>query len=279
MTKSMSLVTVAGLVGGLVGGLASADTTVTFDEGPEGWSIQNAVTILETGGNPGAYMEHVQIDTFGVNIANTTSAEFIGDYAEKGAVTLSIDVQVDSIDFFGSPVSRDLVVQFVNNDIEAPSGQVTVWTHVGLMSSGLDWTTFTASIEDPTATELPAGWGGTGDEDPNTFEPVLPAGVTFADVLADVDEVRFTTFVPGFFFGFTNFDFGVDNVSITGATGGPCSAVDYAAPFGELDIADVVEFLRAFGDGAPLADLAAPEGAFDIADVVEFLRQFGAGCP
>ncbi|MAY74384.1 MAG: hypothetical protein CMJ31_06595 [Phycisphaerae bacterium] len=60
---------------------------------------------------------------------------------------------------------------------------------------------------------------------------------------------------------------------------GACSAADLAAPFGELDIADVVEFLRAFGAGDPAADLAAPTGEFDIADVVEFLRLFGAGCP
>ncbi|MAY75482.1 MAG: hypothetical protein CMJ31_12365 [Phycisphaerae bacterium] len=58
-----------------------------------------------------------------------------------------------------------------------------------------------------------------------------------------------------------------------------CSAADLAEPFFELDIADVVEFLRAFGAGDPAADLAAPVGEYDIADVVEFLRLFGAGCP
>lgn len=64
---------------------------------------------------------------------------------------------------------------------------------------------------------------------------------------------------------------------LTGPT--PCSPVDYAEPFGELDISDVVAFLTAFGATDPAADLAAPEGDFDISDVVEFLRLFGAGCP
>ena len=57
-----------------------------------------------------------------------------------------------------------------------------------------------------------------------------------------------------------------------------CNLVDLAEPFGALDIADVVEFLRAFGANDPAADIAAPMGAWDIADVVEFLRIFGAGC-
>jgi hypothetical protein len=35
---------------------------------------------------------------------------------------------------------------------------------------------------------------------PVTFELTLPAGVTFADVLAGVDEFAVTGAVPGFFF-------------------------------------------------------------------------------
>ncbi|MAY73779.1 MAG: hypothetical protein CMJ31_03465 [Phycisphaerae bacterium] len=58
-----------------------------------------------------------------------------------------------------------------------------------------------------------------------------------------------------------------------------CSAADLAAPFGALDIADVVGFLSFFGAMDPRADLAAPAGTFDIADVVTFLSLFGAGCP
>ena len=57
----------------------------------------------------------------------------------------------------------------------------------------------------------------TGDEDPVTFEPILPAGRSWTDVLAGVDRIEFTTFVPGFFFGFTNFDLSIDNVSIAPA--------------------------------------------------------------
>ena len=70
------------------------------------------------------------------------------------------------------------------------------------------------------------------------------------------------------------------SVDVTVPAGSPmCNAVDYAAPFGELDIADVVEFLRAFGGQEAPADLAAPFGEWDIADVTSFLQTFGGGCP
>ena len=47
-----------------------------------------------------------------------------------------------------------------------------------------------------------------------------------------------------------------------------------------LAIANMVNcFLGAFGSLAPIADFAAPRGQFDIADVVAFLGAFGQGCP
>lgn len=189
---------------------------VTFSNGAEGWSIQNAVTIEPTGGNPDAYLYHFQIDTFGVNIANTTSPAFLGDYGAKGPVTVGLDVEVTRIwDFFIGDLSRDLVVEFRNYDL-AQGGYpwTSVWYNLGTLSSGMPWTSLSVDILDPTSATLPPGWGGYGDEDPNTFEPILPPGVTYADVLAGVDEVVFTSFVPGYFFGFHNWDFGVDNVRI-----------------------------------------------------------------
>jgi hypothetical protein len=64
-------------------------------------------------------------------------------------------------------------------------------------------------------TGLPTGWFGAGAEDPVTFEPILPAGRTYSNVLASIDEVRVTTFQPGFFYGFRLFDIGIDNINAT----------------------------------------------------------------
>ena len=214
-TRAIGLLGAACLAGN------AAATVVGFDNGPEGWSIQNSVTIENTGGNPDEFLSHFQIDTFGVNISNSSNAAFIGDYSAKGPVDISLDIEVTRIwDQFIGDVPRELVVEFRSYDL-AQNGYpwTSVWTSLGVLTSGMDWTTLGTSIADPTSATLPAGWGGYGDEDPNTFEPILPVGVTFADVMADVDEIVFTTYVPGFFFGFTNFDFGVDNISITPTPG------------------------------------------------------------
>ena len=77
-------------------------------------------------------------------------------------------------------------------------------------------TTLSVTIEDPTATELPPGWIGFGDEDPDTFEPILPDGASFASVLASVDEFSITGAVPGFFFGNAFWDVQVDNITVNG---------------------------------------------------------------
>ena len=50
---------------------------------------------------------------------------------------------------------------------------------------------------------------------PDTFEPILPPGATFATVLASVDEFQVTTFVPGFFFGNATYDARFDNIFVT----------------------------------------------------------------
>ena len=197
-------------------------TVTTFDNGDEGWSIQNAVTIENSGGNPGNFLSHFQIDTFGVTVSNSRNPAFIGDYSAKGeSVSVSMDIEVTRVwDQFIGDVSRELVVEFRNHDL-AQGGlpYTSVWTSIGVMTTGTPWTTVGTTIDDTSSATLPAGWGGYGAEDPNTFEPILPAGVTFADVLSNVDELVFTTYVPGYFFGFTNYDFGVDNMTITPTPG------------------------------------------------------------
>ena len=74
--------------------------------------------------------------------------------------------------------------------------------------------TMSVTIDDPTSEALPPGWIGFGDEDPVTFEPILPAGATFASVLASVDEFEITGAIPGFFFGSAMWDVRIDNVTV-----------------------------------------------------------------
>jgi hypothetical protein len=195
---------------------AMADTT-TFDNGTEGWSISGRDTINPVGGNPGANMHGELVDVFGADIRNNTNNAFLGDLTRYGAFELSIDIQVNSITFFGGEVPRELVVELRDTENSLGYPWTSVWFSLGVLESNNDragWQTYSVIIDDPFATGLPAGWGGYGDEDPNTFEPILPADRTFTSVLQSVDELAFTTFVPGYFFGFTNFDIQVDNITI-----------------------------------------------------------------
>lgn len=196
---------------------AGNNSIVSFDEGNEGWVLNGWDQPDAAGGNPGANLHWDNfVDTFGMEARTSSNAAFLGDYSRftQGA-RVSIDFQVDFIAFFGTPVDRDLTLQLRDFDSFNGADPATVWINLGLLPQQADgWRTFSVDITDVTSTALPAGWQGAGAEDPNTFEPVLPAGRNWANVLQGVDEIAFSTFVPGFFYGFTNFKLRVDNIRI-----------------------------------------------------------------
>jgi hypothetical protein len=192
------------------------DHSVPFDLGNEGWNLNGITTPSPTGGNPGARLRWPNpVDTFGLSLRNETDPNFLGDYAAKGEVQLRVDAKVDFIEFGSTPVNRSLVVILYDTDPYQGAPPAAVWKNLGtLTGTGLAWKTFATRVPTPTSTTLPTGWVGAGDEDPVTFEPILPAGRTWANVLQGVDRIEFTTFVPGFFYGFTFFDVSFDNVSV-----------------------------------------------------------------
>ena len=189
---------------------------VGFEAGPEGWSLNGWDTVTPTGGNPDARLHWDNfIDTFGMSARTETHKAFLGDYTAKGPVTLAIDFQVNFIQFFFSAVPRDLVVILYDDDDFAGAPPAAVWKNLGTLDgNGMPWTTFATTVPDVLSAELPAGWEGYGDYDRKTLAPILPAGRTWTNVLQGIDRIEFTTFVPGWFFGFTFFDLSVDNISI-----------------------------------------------------------------
>jgi hypothetical protein len=196
-----------------------ADATVTFDGGAQGWSGPGGPggsTVIEpAGGNPGANM-HTVFNNFGISFVNSTNPDFVFDYTTTPFVTLSIDIRVHSIEFFGSPVTRPWLVELRDFDNPPPGyPYVSVWYKFADISSAQhgNWTTFQVTIDDTSAEDLPPGWGGTGAETPQA-EPILPPNRTFASVLAGVDQIAYTTLEPGFVFGFTDFDMRLDNIGI-----------------------------------------------------------------
>lgn len=199
--------------------LLGAQAVVTFDAGLEGWSGPQGpgggTMIEQAGGNPGAHLRTVFND-FGVTFRTTSSPDFVFDYTTQPSLTLRVDLEVEAITFGGTPVPRPWLIALRDFD-NPPSGfpWVSVWFKFADVSQAThgDWTTFSVSIADTAAADLPDGWGGFGAEDA-VGNPMLPADRTFTDVLAGVDEVALTTLEPGFLFGFTDFDLRIDNISI-----------------------------------------------------------------
>lgn len=193
---------------------APSSTTVTFSKGTEGWEgVGEAAGYSWVASTPGrngaAYYTNIS-DIFGLTWRNRSNQAFIGDYGQARSVTIGIDVKVNSILFEGRQVERHLVVEL--RDYDNPYNGMpytSVWYDLGPISRKMgNWQHMSVTIPDTRAVALPAGWGGYGND------VSLPPGRTFANVLASVDEVAFTTYVPGYMYGFTSYDVVVDNISI-----------------------------------------------------------------
>lgn len=200
--------------------------TVGFNGGSDDGFMGNAY-FEAAGGNPDGVAHHLgefffnDLRTGGVS--EPANPAFLGDYSTYASVTFSFDVKTNSLnDFMGNPIARSVGIMLKDRDIQGPSGASGVFIEMGVLGVNFtgEWTTLSVTIEDPASMELPAGWIGFGDEDPNTYAPILPEGATFASVLASVDEFDITGGVPGYFFGFANFDVLIDNITVAVEGGG-----------------------------------------------------------
>jgi hypothetical protein len=199
---------------------AATGTTTDFSNGDGGWNTGLGYdgtqgTWLDSSVGNGAPVLHTRIvDTFGLNWVNGSNSAFVGDYTKYGAVSLGIDVLANSIQYEGREVHRDMVVEL--RDYDNPYGGMpftSVWYNLGEIGADKGgWQHLSVTIGDTAASALPGGWGGFGG---TGLEPGLPPGRTFADVLAGVDEIAFSTYVPGYLYGWTTYDVAVDNISIS----------------------------------------------------------------
>lgn len=193
------------------------DTTVTFENGTEGFVASGAFTeVRDSGGNTGAHVRTVT-ESFGVEWWTDSNSAFLGDYTQHDTVTLSIDVRVDQLQFFGQDQERSLVVELRNSRYRSgifQYGSVFFELDENISAANTnEWTTFSVTFN-PNSDVLPEGWGGYGGSD-DADGPVLPDGATFSDVLTNIDLVSFSTLVPVERYPFTNFDISADNISIS----------------------------------------------------------------
>lgn len=262
----------------LAAGSASGQLITDFDSGTGGWSVSGRDDISVVGGNPGANMDVILIDVFGADIRNDSNPDVLGDLRRYGAFELTLDIKVNSITFgFENEVPRDLVIQLRDYDNDNGLPWTSVYYNLGVIeqaNGGNEWRTISVGISDPNDPQLPLGWGGTGDENPQTGEPFLPANRTFASVLASVDEIAFTTFKPGYSFGFTNFEIQVDNIGIRPVTV-PCLA-DVNGD-GLVTPADFSAWVAAFNTRAQGCDQNGDREC-TAADFSAWIANFNAGC-
>ena len=204
-----------------------AETMVVgFDGGSDGGFSGNAY-FEGTGGHPDGVAHHLGLFFFNElrtgGEGEPANPAFLGDYSSYQTVTFSFDIKTNSLtDWDGNPMVRSIGIALRDRDIMGPDGPSGLFIEVGLVSVDQtgEWTTLSVTIDDPTSETLPAGWMGTGGYDPNTYEPTLPDGATFASVLASVDEFQITGAVPGFWFSDANFDVLIDNVTVIVEEGG-----------------------------------------------------------
>jgi hypothetical protein len=226
---------------------SAATTRVTFENGNQGWVANGHDLPDATGGNPGGNLHWANfVDTWGLELRTSSNAAFLGNLSRYGnQITMSTDVKVFSIlNFFGNPVPRNVVIEL--RDYDNPPANypyVSVFKVLGEVTGSFeDWQTFSVTF-DPTSAALPAGWGGTGAEDPTTFEPRLARGRTFASVLAGVDEVHFSTIEPGFYYAPSFFDIAYDNVTIS-TPGVACDNIDFNQNEVFPEDQDVIDFFN-----------------------------------
>ena len=258
---------------------ALADETVTFDDGPLGWSISGRTDVVVDGGNPGANMHCLVDDVFGIEVRTTTDQAFLGDLTRYGRFTLSIDVKINSILIGGGgqQVPRRFAIDLRDYNTAGPYPWTSVWYELGIITTARPgWVRYAVTIDDPNATALPPGWSGSGSEDA-TGMPRLPRDRTFASVLRSVDQIAFSTLLPGYFFPSTNFDIQVDNIHVGAPLEGECPGciADHNGD-GGVDGADVEAFFLDWQDSVACAD-ANRDGGVDGGDVEAFFLTWQTG--
>jgi len=197
---------------------AAREQKATFSDGALGWtgpSGGGGATFIDPNVGYPAPAMHTQFEDFGITFTNA-KPKWLASLKQPGAASIGLRTNTYSIFFFSQEVTRDLAVE-IRDHHNPPDGYpfVAVWVPIGTLdSSKTGWREMRVRIPDTQSATLPSGWGGYGAEDPQTGAPMLPPGRTFADVLANADEIAFTTLVPGWFFDMAVFDVAIDDIYV-----------------------------------------------------------------
>ncbi len=264
-----------------LGASASAQVLndATFDDGDfQGWYCNGNREIF-FGGNPGEYIGVPLADFWGITLSNDEDPDLLGDLTRHGGpIEIAVDIQVFELNnWWGEPMDPaefPIVLQLTDTTEFGPDGQISVYyIGEGMPGQGQGWVRYTFTIPDPTSLTLPPGWNGTGASDPVTFEPLLPEGRTYRNVLENVGEIKLTTFVPGYFYVSSFWEVGFDNVTVTVLAGGGGCDADWDES-GDVNSNDISAFLTAWLDSVQNGNLVADfdgSGGVNSNDISAFL--------
>lgn len=276
---------IGGVLSGMLAGAASAQQLSyenCDDDGDVLWLMNGNQMLMDDFRSLDTWYLYLPAETFwGVELrSDRVETGLIGDLTvHTDGLRVSFDLlNIQFINFFGDPIdpaSRPIILELHDEgDPENFEDNVSVWFRGPAMPSMTDgWVHYEMTIPVPAGDEMPAGWGGTGAEDPVTFEPKLPDGRTFRSVLQNVTQARVSTFEPGYFYTFSGIEFGADNITVVAITDETCPCdVDG----GGLQVTDIFAFLTLWFDGDEAADFNG--GGIGVDDIFDFLGCWFAGC-
>ena len=198
---------------------AQAQTFVdTFEGGTNtaGWTFNSlSPDVIEpTGGNPGAWLHNPGLDTFAPILTNTPTIPslFTGNLRARGVTNIGIDAITNSATFGAGGRQFSLLLRNIRGTPNDPDDDDYAYFVGPLVPQvGEGWKSFNFNVPSQNTSAVPAGWSGGHAGDPENFRP----GVTWNDVITNVDVVEFWWLHPAFFAIFQQWDVGVDNVSVT----------------------------------------------------------------
>ncbi len=211
MARRWWVVGLCALVG--VTGAAGQQFVETFDGASNvgGWTYGGPIeSFPPSGGNPGAYLRSLDLDTFAPRPRTTGDSIFTGNLRELQTTSIGIDLLTMDVDF--SAEDRPLSLVLIS-DNGTPADGSDDWGafQIGpedIPVPGEGWKSFDFEVPSQ-ETSLPAGWGTI------VFGPNSPTDPDWNDVITDVAQTQFFYGDPEGFFIFQMWDVGMDNPRIS----------------------------------------------------------------
>ena len=195
-------------------GVATCDAFVenfNHDNDEGDWHLStnpNELLVIEPdGGNPGPYLHgtvDAAIPTWYVPLG--TETRFLGDYAKANVREFSCDLNIfDGLAVPDRAVTLDLQTTFGTGDFTRGVDAYFVGTDISRFPKG--WHTYRFPL-DATSATIPPGWVVTeGNGKPGT-------DADWQALMHDVETLGIELGQPGYFYPFSIFDLGLDNVGL-----------------------------------------------------------------